>query len=261
MVGLAGSSSHGAVADHCRTDVRVACMALTKPIFSFVRYARPSHLTITPPNKDLSIAASRLLSLTKIPGIFSDAMSRTIYDLLELVWYAEWVKSCSKHKEVDEETEEYFNTEVLYVEYSLHTDRYNEFGEPRGDATIEGCVRLACLLFHNTFIWDFYPQIAPVFPKPIIALRMALQASIPTGLFNQCQDLLIWLLFVGAHSSGILNERLFFTRELAAAVRNHNIQSWQQLRATLIPFFYVDRCYLIPLREIWDELHMVPVEI
>lgn len=236
-------------------------MALTKPIFPSIRYPRPSQLSITPPNENLLSAASRLLLLTEVPGVFGGAMSRTICDLLELVWYTERVRDSSRGKEFGEETEEYFNTEVLYVEYSLHTDRYNDYGEEKGDASIEGCVRLACLLFHNTMIWDFYPQIAPVIPKPIIALRVALQATIGTGLFSQCHDLLIWLLFIGACSSGILSERLFFIQELAAAVRIHRVETWQQLRGTLIPFFYVDRCYLGTLHAVWNELQMVPVRV
>jgi hypothetical protein len=244
-----------------RTDIRVASMALTKPIFPPVRYARPSRLTIVPPSQDLAAVASRLLSLAETTRIFGGIMSRTIYDLLELVWYTEWEKSNSSYDVFDDETEEYFNTEVLYVEYCLHTDRYNEYGETKGDATIEGCVRLACLLFHNTLVWNLYPRTAPVIPKPITALRVALQATIDTGLFSPCHDLLIWLLFIGACSSGVLDERLFFTRELAAAVRRHGVESWQQLRVLLVPFFYVDSCYLQAVQLVWDELQAVPVPV
>lgn len=244
----------------CRTDIRVACMTLTKPIFPAVRYARTPHLTIAPPTKELAVAASRLFSMMDTPGVLSTTMSRTISDLRELVWYAEWVKSNHQYQLFDQSTEEYFNTEVLYVEYCLHADRYNEYGEPKSDATIEGCIRLACLLFHNTFIWDFYPQVAPVLPKPILALRAALHATIGLGVFEPCQDLLIWLLFVGASSSGILlRDRAFFMRELAVAVGKRRIQSWHQLRDTLIPFFYVDRCYLTLLHDIWNELLTIPV--
>ncbi|KAG2419230.1 hypothetical protein HFD88_004025 [Aspergillus terreus] len=237
------------------TDIRVACMAFTKPIFPFVRYVRPTHFTILPPHNDFAHTASGLIDLIKIPGILGDAMSKIVFDLRELVWYAEWIKGSVPYQEFDDETELYFNTEVLYTEYALHTDRYTETGAAKNDATIEGCVRLGCLLFHNSVIWDFYPQIAPVFPKPIIALRKALETTLPAGYFRHCEDLLIWLLFVGSCSSGLLPDRAFFVAELASAVRRQGVGSWQALRALLMNFFYVDRVYLSPLRGLWDELH------
>ncbi|KAL4905407.1 hypothetical protein BDW74DRAFT_152604 [Aspergillus multicolor] len=261
MVGMRVSFAD--VADNVRfqiswTDIRVACMSLTKPIFPFVRYARPKNFTITPPTKELESTASSLVSLIQIPGIFSDTMSQIIYDLTDLVWYAEWVKGGPQEQDFDEETECYYNTEVLYMEYALHSDRYTSSGEVKGDASIEGCVRLACLLFHNTAIWDFYPQIAPVFPKPIIALQLALESTIRAGCYHLCRGLLIWLLFVGACSSGMLPQRNYFVNELASAVRLQGVQSWQELRAILFGYFYVDRCYLGPLRALWDELQTTP---
>ncbi|KAI9376716.1 hypothetical protein BJX61DRAFT_530715 [Aspergillus egyptiacus] len=260
MVGMRNSFAD--VADDVRfqiswTDIRVACMSLAKPIFPFVRYARPKNFTITPPTEELKATASSLVSLIQIPGIFSDVMSEVIYNLADLVWYAEWIKG-AEDQEFDEETECYYNTEVLYVEYALHSDRYTSSGEVKGDATIEGCVRLACLVFHNSAIWDFYPQMEPVFPKPIIALQMALESTIRAGCYHLCRDLLIWLLFVGACSTKTPELRSFFVNELASAMRLQGVRSWQQLRAILFGYFYVDRCYLGPLRALWDEIQTMP---
>lgn len=237
-------------------------MAFTKPIFPFLRSARPSTLSIPPPHEELAGLASGLVSLIEIPDIFDEDMCRTIYDLRELTWYAEWIKSEVGEHTFDEETEDYFNNEVLHVEYSLHKDRYTPTGQVKGDASIEGCVRLACLLFHNTAIWDFYPLMAPVFPKPIIALRMALEATIPTGCYNLCRDLLTWLLFVGAcatsSSPQTSKERTFFVSGLATTVRVQGVQSWQNLRGLLLRFFYVDRRYFQALRGLWEEIQPNP---
>jgi hypothetical protein len=106
--------------------------------------------------------ASRLLSLAEIPGFFGDEMTKTFYDLLELTLYSELTKTNPKRASLlfDEEVEDYFNNEVLYVEYCLFNDRYTAAGQLKGDDTIEGAVRLACLLFHNTAIWGFYPEMA-----------------------------------------------------------------------------------------------------
>lgn len=236
-------------------------MAFTKPIFPFLRSTRPPTFSVIPPHEDLSLLALNLTSLIEIPGIFGEDMRSAIYDLRELTWYAEWIKSdVSGASHFNDETEHYFNNEVLHVEYTLHQDRYLPTGQAKGDASIEGCVRLACLLFHNTAIWDFYPHMAPVFPKPIIALRMALEATIPTGCYAPCRDLFTWLLFIGACSClpvpGQMSspERGFFMRGLATAVRVQGVQSWQALRECLMRFFYVDRRYLRPLRKVWDEI-------
>ncbi|KAJ5748601.1 uncharacterized protein N7511_010297 [Penicillium nucicola] len=218
------------------TDIRVACMAHAKPIFPFQRASSP---------------------LLKIPGIFGEAMPQIIYDLLELSWYAEWIKGKTGYREFNEETEDYFNTEVLYVEYMLHTDRYTPTGQVKGDNSIEGCTRLACLLFHNSAIWSFYPMVAQLLPKPILALRAALAATIPMGLFALCRDLLIWQLVMGAVCSATLPaERAFFVSELAAAARLQGISTWQEARALLLGFFYVDRVHLPMLRQVWDEVLM-----
>ncbi|KAJ5959883.1 uncharacterized protein N7479_007033 [Penicillium vulpinum] len=239
------------------TDIRVACMAHAKPIFPFVRYVRPQRLSLIPPSDDVALLSTRLFPLLKIPGIFGEAMPQIVYDLLELSWYAEWIKGNSGYKEFNEETEDYFNTEVLHVEYQLHMDRYTATGQVKGDNSIEGCTRLALLLFHNSAIWNFYPMIGQLLPKPIQALRTALQATIPSGLFALCRDLLLWQLFMGAACSITLpSERAFFVSELANAARLQGISSWQEARAILLGFFYVDRIHLPMLRQIWDECHL-----
>ncbi|KAJ5722431.1 transcriptional regulator family: Fungal Specific TF, partial [Penicillium malachiteum] len=244
------------------TDIRVACMAMTKPIFPFVRSTRPAGFSLLPPTDEVALTASRLIPLMKIPGIFSESLTKIIYDLLELSWYAEWIKGGSGFKDFSEETEDYFNLEVLSVEYSLHTDRYLPTGQVKGDNSIEGCSRLACLCFHNSAIWSFYPMIAPLLPKPILALRAALEATLPTGLFALCRDLLIWLLFIGAACSQVMPaERTYFVTELATAAQLHGVTSWQECRGILLGFFYADRVYLPMLRQIWQEVQMQQVDV
>ncbi|KAJ5103261.1 hypothetical protein N7532_003790 [Penicillium argentinense] len=239
------------------TDIRVACMAMTRPIFPFVRSTRPLGFSLVPPNDDVALLATRLLPLIKIPGIFSESFAKIIYDLLELSWYAEWIKGSMGYKEFNDETEDYFNFEVLYVEYSLHADRYTSTGHTKGDNSIEGCCRLACLCFHNSAIWSFYPMIAPLLPKPILALRAALEATIPSGVFALCRDLLIWLLFIGAACSQVMpSERTYFVTELATACRLHGVTSWQEARSILLGFFYADRVHLPMLRQIWQEVQL-----
>lgn len=237
------------------TDVRVCLLALSKPIFPFVRYARPAHMPFLNTDKNGPMA-SRLLFLTEIPGLFGAGMIEAIYDLLELTQYTEQRNGETQNppSPSEGEVEDYFNTEVLYVEYSLFSDRFTEAGHLKPDDTIEGCVRWACLLYHNTTIWEFYPMLASFFHRPIMALEEALQKSILTGQFFLCQDLLIWILFIAACSSKYLPQRSYFMDELKTAVRAEGLESFEEFRSLLGGFFYTDRCYLSPCREIWDDI-------
>ncbi|KAE8149376.1 hypothetical protein BDV25DRAFT_156489 [Aspergillus avenaceus] len=239
------------------TDIRVACMAFAKPIFPFLRYPRPAYLRVAPPTQDLAGTATGLISLIGIPNVFGDGMSGIIYSLAELFWHSEWMKGSPNLQELDRETEKYFNTEVTYVEYALHLDRYLGNGRPKGDASIEGCVRLACLLFHNGTIWEFYPQIGPVFPKPISGLRMALATAIPAGAFHMFPEVLIWVLFIGAWGGQFVPKRTFFVTELAAAISRRGIHSYHELRGLLLQFFYVDRVHGSALRGFWEEIQLI----
>lgn len=100
-------------------------------------------------------------------------------------------------------------------------------------------------------------MIAPLLPKPILALRAALEATIPTGLFALCRDLLIWLLFIGAAcSQNMPSERAYFVSELATAARLHGVGSWHEARSILLGFFYADRVHLPMLRQIWQEVQV-----
>lgn len=165
------------------------------------------------------------------------------------------VGSQQQLNELFSETEDFFNNVVLYIEYSLHKDCYTETGQLKGDASIEGCVRLARLLFHNTAVLDFIPHMAPVFPNPIIVLRQGLETTTPSGCCGLCQDLLIWLLFISACSSPLLpSEWTFFVNSLATAFHLQDVNSWQELRALLMRFSHMDRKYLLPLRALWGQV-------
>lgn len=277
---------------------------MTKPLFPFIRYTMPSH---TPPEVSVENAgkfASTLRLLARIPGVFGVEMCRTIDDLTSLTLYAEIFKLQPKlaARLFDEEIEEYFNNEVLYTEYCLVNDRWitmphnhseNNTSSPdnpihrlRGDDTIEGAVRLASLLFHNTTIWPFYPAIAPLFPLPIFCLETALRNGIAAGTYTYLPDLLIWLLFIGASAGKYLpTTRAWFMSELSKAVDAYNTttssittatrnndfyinsnneydtgpsQPWltsvNDFRDVLSGYFYVDRCYAAGVSEIWTAL-------
>ncbi|OJK01310.1 hypothetical protein ASPACDRAFT_1866705 [Aspergillus aculeatus ATCC 16872] len=268
------------------TDSRVACMSLTKPIFPPVRNPRPETHPIPPPTAHLARLGTALLQLSHCPGAtISPKLAEIIHDLVQLTWYAEAIHAAESdspplYDDDDEPTEDYFNGEVLYVEYMLLSDRYTATGLAKDDdASIEGCVRLACLLFHNSTLWSFYPSMAGLFPQPIRALRVALEqlldpargASPIIPLPAAYPNLLLWVLVMGACScssscssasanvsAALAPERAFFVRTLARALHAHAVTSPDELRRRLGLFFYLDRCYLAELRGLWEELRAVP---
>lgn len=274
---------------------------MTKPIFPFIRYTMPSHTPREVSVENAGNLASTLRLLARIPGVFGVEMCRTIDDLTSLTLYAEIFKLQPElaARLFDEEIEEYFNNEVLYTEYCLVNDRWittplnntdNNTTSPdrlRGDDTIEGAVRLASLLFHNTTIWPFYPAIAPLFPVPIFCLETALRNGIAAGTYTYLPDLLIWLLFIGASAGKYLpTTRGWFMSELSKAVDAYNntsssstttatknndfyidnnneyeigpsqplLGSVNDFRDVLSGYFYVDRCYAADVSEIWNAL-------
>jgi hypothetical protein len=200
--------------------------------------------------------ASRLRALARIPAFFGEELCSTIDDLLELSLYAEIARLQPQRAALlfDDQVEEYFNNEVLWVEYCIFRDRYTWNGL-RGDDTIEGGVRLACLIFHNTAIWGFFPEMAAVLPQPVLALESSIRSGLAAGLYRHHPDLLIWLLFIGACSAKFLRQRLFFMSELGTVVTAHGLQTFDEFHSLLGDFFYVDRCYLSECRDIWTHIH------
>ncbi|PYI09245.1 hypothetical protein BO78DRAFT_427596 [Aspergillus sclerotiicarbonarius CBS 121057] len=104
-------------------------------------------------------------------------------------------------------TEEDFNGELLYVEYTLHSNRYMRNGDVKGDAFIEGSS-----VSHASY------SIAPP-PRSFI---LQTQTSSETtngppngsrnghlsGYFYFCQHVVIWMLVMGACScNSIVHER------------------------------------------------------
>jgi hypothetical protein len=240
-----------------RTDLRVSWLTLGKPIFPCICYARPFHMPFLGSDEKFPMA-SRLLTLMEMSAFLGPEMVESIYDLLELSQYTERVKSKLGYSQgYTEDVECYFNFEVLHVEYSFLNDRFTPSGQLKGDDTVEGCVRLACLLYHNTTIWGFFPHMASVFHSSILAFEAALQDTISTGQYILCPDLLVWLLTIAACAAQYVPERSRFVCELAVAISTLGLRDFEEYHSLLTGYFYVDRCYLAPCRGLWDEVQLL----
>lgn len=268
---------------------------MSKPLLPFIRYTMPAHTPAEVLVENAGKLGSSLRAISRIPGIFGVDMCRTIDDLTSVILYSELFRAQSpKHAPeiFDEELEEYFNNEVLYTEYCLLNDRWTPDGSSlRGDDTLEGAVRLACLLFHNTTLWPFYPAIAPLFPIPIFTLQSALRNGIAAGYYETMPEPLIWISFIGACAAKYMPPiRAFFIDELAAAIHRHysssftsppslwwsssspssspslssspsspsstplRIHSFDDFHNLLQGYLYVDRCYLAESKDIYSTI-------
>lgn len=265
-------------ADKIRTDIRAACKSMSKPVFPFIRYTLPEHTPAAVLPENAGLLASSLRALGQVPGVFGIDMRRAIDDLISVTLFCEIYKQQQHHQYqkpepllLDAELEEYFNNEVLYIEYSLCTDRFTDENICRGDdQTIQGLVRLAMLLFHNTVFWGFYPLVGPFFSLPITTLEAALRRGMiaPTNNFQHViPEIVVWVSFVGYCAARFVPaSREFFLQTLVTAVHDYNnaalgqsqsgnrIDSFDAFHALLQRYFYVERCYLAEAQDVWRQI-------
>jgi hypothetical protein len=249
---------------------------MSKPIFPFIRYTLPEHTPAVVLPENAGFLASGLRALGQVPGVFGIDMRRAIDDLISVTLFCEIYKRQQHHQYqqpeqllLDAELEEYFNNEVLYVEYSLCTDRFTDDNKSRGDdQTIQGIVRLAMLLFHNTIFWGFYPLVGPFFSLPITTLEAALREGIATENFQHTPEVVVWVSFVGYCAARFVpGSREFFLRTLITTVYDYNatrgnsgsssqrrIDSFDAFHALLQRYFYVERCYLAEAQDVWRQI-------
>lgn len=187
-------------------------------------------------------------------------MMQVFHDLAEMTRYAELVRR-RLATGVEDDDEDFFDTQNLFIEYRLLSYRFDPVTEEfLGDNTIEGCCRLASLLYVNTVLWIAYTSAAAVLRSPVGALKIALETlpeSIKQTFWAPYSDLLAWVLFLGAHCSKDQVERPFFIMELAKVVVFNGWRDLEETRQRLMGFFYVDRMYGASLAEVWNEVQTV----
>ncbi|KAJ9221667.1 transcriptional regulator family: Fungal Specific TF [Paecilomyces variotii] len=263
MIALRGDLSSlplTVVSQIATTDVKISIVGLTKPIFPFVKPIRRTTKAIPAADADIARIASNLLTLPDPSVLFSPNMMQVFHDLAEMTRYAELVRR-RLPTGVEDNDEDFFDTQNLFIEYRLLSYRFDPITEEFvGDNTIEGCCRLAALLYVNTVLWVVYTSAAAVLHVPVKALKVALETldeSIRQTFWAPYSDLLAWVLFLGAHCSKDQIERPFFIVELAKVVISSGWRDVEEMRQRLMGFFYVDRMYGASLVEVWDEVQTV----
>jgi hypothetical protein len=70
-------------------------------------------------------------------------------------------------------------------------------------------------------------------------------------------DMLIWILFLGGNSSAGQLERPWFVSQLANAVMPRNLRRWEDVKETLLGFFYLDSAHQDAFKVLWAEVQRV----
>ena len=192
-------------------------------------------------------------------------------DLREVTLYRE----CYNGKDCDLSTEEieYFHWKGYRLRYLCHSipfERQRSSGDA-GDANEgtgrdksviqtddgrqEPC-RLALLTYYHSNHLVSQPSSA-TFRLFTVQLKAALEGSDLSSFWVPYPELLMWVLFVGAHISVGQVEWQWFISYLARGAQLLDIGTLAGLRKMLLRYFYIDRVYGSSLISAWEEMQKI----
>lgn len=67
------------------------------------------------------------------------------------------------------------------------------------------------------------------------------------------EDVLLWVLFLGAHAAARHVQRPWFTREIARIAAILKLRNWEEAVALLAPCPYLDYIHWATFMAIWEE--------
>lgn len=127
----------------CRIDVKFALVGATEPVYPAVLKESGNYPDLGT-QSDLSIIGNRCLSLEGAPGAFQNELKSIIRHLSDITRYIESHRLGLIEDNNKYEFEAEQRTHIEHRLLSIHV----------GKNSIEGCCRLAMLLFVNTVLWD-----------------------------------------------------------------------------------------------------------
>lgn len=169
------------------------------------------------------------------------------YDMARITRYTEAVFDWLFPYSEDDSYYEYINYENLSIEHRLLAHQ--------ADNLIEECCRLASILYANTVLVRGYPNAAGILRNTVKALKELLKslmsgdAGLPS-LWSPAEDVLFWVLFVGAYCSHQQVEEPFFEDALRCTASVLELASCEDAKALLSTLFFVERIYLERLESI-----------
>ena len=78
-----------------------------------------------------------------------------------------------------------------------------------------------------------------------------------TYFWSPHPELLMWVLFVGAHISFGQVEWQWFISYLACGAQLLDLETSAELRKILLRHFYMDRIYEVSLASVWEEVQRI----
>ena len=118
---------------------------------------------------------------------------------------------------------------------------------------VEEVIRLSLLIFWNANLM-LHQAASAIFRSLTAQLKHALERTDLRFYWTPISDALIWVLFLGAHISLGQRQRPWFVMQIARGAQILKIREWEDVRALLQRFFYLDRVYLTSYQNIWEEV-------
>jgi len=186
-----------------------------------------------------------------VTSLFDWQLAQAFRDLREVMLYREYYQFQSQAPPPAEL--DHFNIKSYNLRYLILTLPF-QMVPPASDKQ-EPC-RLALLIFWNANYMVANPDSA-LFRALTTQLKVALEKSDMQGVWGPHFELLMWVLFLGAHISGGQRERPWFVLNLARGARILKLGEWDNVRKMLLRFFYLDRVYQKSFQEAWQEAKML----
>lgn len=114
----------------------------------------------------------------------------------------------------------------------------------------EAC-RVALLIF-LVANYQLLPPSAGPFRTLVVQLQKALYHTDLAQLWARSSEVLMWILFLGAHVSNSL-QRSYFIALFVKIVGTLELRTWEDARRLLTGCFYLDRVYQDSFKLIWKE--------
>jgi hypothetical protein len=255
----------------CRIDINFALIGATEPVYPFIHSTQCS-CPVLSTEVDLSIVGSRCLSLAGCSGAFHNEMNPIIRHIADFTRYTEIYRRRQNQEICDEESDD---NHMVYIERQLLSIPFDHHHLHIDNSSIEGCCRLAMLLFVNTVLWHGTHTRAFCFIKRgltitigwssnpniirslVIRLKIALEGMDLQAFYGSYPNMSIWVLFLGGNSSVWQTERAWFVSQLASANISLSLGHWEDVRESLLGFFYLDSAHQDAFQALWAEVQRV----
>lgn len=206
---------------------------------STAMYGLPNGLRREDNNPNLPILNSRLLRQ------LSADLQRLLRDVTDLAWLVN--DTSVKHRP---KLNGYpFHDNLVMLGYRLV--QINPLGGPRRMSHVENVVHLGLTAFIISFLRGFDRRI-PEIPILCELARSAAQDSF--GNEQENQELLLWILFVGAASIFKHLDDAWLIPKTNQAIQTLDLHSWEDLVRTLVKFPWVNAVHDTAGQELWNRV-------